>query len=124
MLRPLCLTLGWGTYVSAFSTQEIVENVSPSGVVSKSSNNECLAGNFLCKHFRVSGGQMEGDKDNHARLKNLAHILLLIQNLEKIGNVFAIPGDSRCLDKSFIEQYPHTTKTCTTLEELTFPPDT
>lgn len=70
------------------------------------------------------GGRMEAEKERHARLKTLAHILLLMQNLEKIGNMFAVPGDSRCLDKIFIEQYPHTTKTCTTLEALTFPSDT
>ena len=67
---------------------------------------------------------MEGDKERHARLRTLAHTLLLMQNLEKTGNMFAVPGESRCPDKSFIEQYPHTTKTCTTLEALPFPPDT
>lgn len=106
---------------SLVATQETLENVSPSGFVSKSSNN-C---SFLRKYFRVFGGRMEGDKERHARLKTLAHILLLMQNPEKIENKkFAVPGDSRCPDKILIEQYPHTTKTCTTLEALTFPPDT
>lgn len=122
----LCLTLGWGYMVqpSLVAKQEIVENVSPSGFASKSSNNECLACSFLRKHFRVFGGQMERDKERHARLKTWAHTLFLMQNLKKIGDMFAVPGDSRCPDKSFIEQYPHTTKTCTTLEALLFPPDT
>lgn len=43
---------------SLVATQETVENVSPSGFVSKSSNN-C---SFLRKYFRVFGGRMEGDK--------------------------------------------------------------
>lgn len=109
---------------SLVAKQEIVENVSPSGFASKSSNNECLACSFLRKHFRVFGGQMERDKERHARLKTWAHTLFLMQNLKKIGDMFAVPGDSRCPDKSFIEQYPHTTKTCTTLEALLFPSDT
>lgn len=121
-MRPLCLTPGWGHKVqpSLEATQETLENVSPSGFVSKSSNN-CSS---LRKYFRVFGGRMEGDKERHAGLKTLAHILLLMQNREKIENMFALPGDSRCPDTILIEQYPHTTKTCTTLEALTFPPDT
>lgn len=60
-MRPLCLTPGWGHMVqpSLEATQETLENVSPSGFVSKSSNN-C---SFLRKYFRVFGGRMEGDKE-------------------------------------------------------------